>query len=361
MANKKQGDILKELRLEIVSGKLTPGARLPTRSELQCRFHASNQTIQMAMNSLLRDGFVNASRLEGTMVAEKPPHLCHYGMVSHIPFSGNRFTSTMQHAAMKMEEEGDCSFTYYCTEEGRVNSEGYKRLLSDVESYRVAGLIFITPPYFLADTPALLQPGLPRVMNCQREKPRNIPSVDFGHILFLEKSVDHLVRIGRRKIALIAGYLCREYMEYDIAYLMKRKVSQPLLTQNCSPSSPWSAHQAAMVLMGLSGKDRPDAVIIKDDHLLEPASEGLLKSKVRIPDDVTVVSLANFPEKAPSHVPITFLGLDCEYMLRCDIECLKAQREGRKFSQNAVIAPLFESELVSERLWLERSLRNETR
>ncbi len=345
MANKKYGDILKELRLQIVSGKLPPGTRLPTRIELQKKFGASNQTIQVAMNNLIRDGFVQTNRSGGTVVAENPPHMYNYGLVSAMPFSESRFLSTIQQSANKLAEEGEYTFTSYCYEGGHIQAEGYSRLISDVESHRVAGLIFIRQPDYLENTPVLLQPRLPRVANCLLEKHKGIPSILFNHRLFLEKAVEHLVKIGRKRIALVGSYLNREEMEKDIEYLVRHKVSRPLLTQNCTPWHPWSAHQAALLLMGLPEKDRPDALIVRDDHLVEAATEGLAKSDVRIPDDVTVVTLCNFPDRLSSCVPVTRLGLDCDDMIRRDVECLKAQREGRPFKILTYMPAVFESEI----------------
>ncbi len=361
MANKKYGDILKDLRLGIVSGKLPPGSHLPTRIQLKKRFDASNQTIQVAMNSLIRDGFVWTNRSGGTIVAENPPHLCRYGLVSSIPFSESRFMSTMQQAAMKLADERECSFTYYCYENGHINSEGYKRLIADVESHRVAGLIFLTPPFHLDGTPVLLQSGLPRVSNCGHGMKEGVANIYFDHQLFLVKATDHLVKIGRKRIAMIGGYLNREDMEKDISYLMGRKVSRPLLTQNCTPWYSWSAHQAALLLMGLSEKERPDALIIRDDHLVEAATEGLANADVRIPEDMTIVAHSNFPDRATSCVPVTRLGLDCEDMIRRDVECLKAQRQGSHVQLRTNMPAVFESEIISTRTGAGRQVAEDMR
>ena len=46
------------LRREILEGMLKPGDRLPTRVLLEKSFSASSVTVQRAMDSLLRDGFI---------------------------------------------------------------------------------------------------------------------------------------------------------------------------------------------------------------------------------------------------------------------------------------------------------------
>ncbi len=347
MAVQKYGGILNDLRMEIVGGRFKPGSRLPTRVELQRRFGVSNQTIQVAINSLIRDGFVHTSGIGGTIVSDNPPHLCRYGLVSYIPFSESRFLLSMQRAAMRLAEEGGCTFTSYCYEEAHIETEGYRRLIEDVESHRVAGLIFLNPPYNLEDTPVLVQKGLPRVAHGRARESDTFPCIMFDHRLFLEKSVGHLAGIGRRRIAVIGSYLHREEMEEDISYLAARKLSSPKLTQNCTPWHPWSARQAALLLMGLSEKERPDALIIRDDHLVEAATEGLARTGVRIPEEMTVVAHCNFPDRPPSCVPVMRLGLDCDALIRLDVKSLSCQREGKRRQPDILVPAVFEHEALA--------------
>jgi DNA-binding LacI/PurR family transcriptional regulator len=344
MSNKKYGDILKELRLRIVNGHFPPGGSIPIRSELQREFDTSNQTIQMAMNSLKADGFIVTIGSGGTFVADNPPHLCNYGFASPIRFSDSRFISTMQQSALKLQEEGDFKFSFYFYEQAHIQSEGYRKLIEDVENHRLAGLIFPFPPEGLWDKPILKEKGLPFVVNSNTSGER-MPQIAFSHRIFLEKATDYLVAQGRKRIAQIGSWNGREEMESDISYLVKRGLSTPMLTQNCAARYPFAAHQAALIMMGLPAKDRPDAVIIRDDHLVEPATEALAKSGLRIPQDLTLVAHCNFPDRPVSCVPVTRLGLDCLDLIRRDIECLEAQRNGEKVSKFTEVPAVFESEL----------------
>src|SRR5689334_17414305 len=80
--------IMHTLRREIIEGRFSPGATLPTRSDLIERFTASPVTIQAAMDQLVRDGFVVSRGRNGTFAADYPPHLHHYGLsFSHDPMN----------------------------------------------------------------------------------------------------------------------------------------------------------------------------------------------------------------------------------------------------------------------------------
>lgn len=345
MARRKQSEILEELRRDIVSGKMPPGSTVPPREELLVHFGTSWQTLQSAMNSLIKDGFITARRFGGTTVAERPPHLFNYGLVSYVPFSSSLYYMAARQAAAELEEMGTCKFTSYYYEEGRAQSDGFRSLVADVSARRVAGLIFLNPPQNLEGTPVLEQQGLPIVLNSGSSDLGDFHQIDFSHDNFVERAVDHLVGCGRKRIAIIGAYLGQTHIDRDVEYLMKRRISSPELVQSCSLKS-GSAHQAALVLAKLSGKDRPDALIIRDDNLVETTTEGLAKSGLRIPQDMEVVAHCNFPTRAPSCVPVTRLGLDCHDMLLRDLECLNAQRVGRSFPEITEIPAIFEKELT---------------
>lgn len=63
--------VAERLRQEIVSGELSPGARLPREKTLQERFKASRNTIRLALNELSHQGLVRTRHGIGTFVAER--------------------------------------------------------------------------------------------------------------------------------------------------------------------------------------------------------------------------------------------------------------------------------------------------
>lgn len=62
--------IASELRQDIVQGLLPPGARLPNETELAQRFGVHRHTLRQAMQSLVREGFVQVRHGSGTYVRE---------------------------------------------------------------------------------------------------------------------------------------------------------------------------------------------------------------------------------------------------------------------------------------------------
>jgi len=57
---------------------------------------------------------------------------------------------------------------------------------------------------------------------------------------------------------------------------------------------------------------------------------GLLSCNIRVPEDLEVVSLANFPSPRPQGLPVRRLGYDWHEMLLKSIEVIHSARQGHK-------------------------------
>src|SRR5690606_19867548 len=70
------------------------------------------------------------------------------------------------------------------------------------------------------------------------------------------------------------------------------------------------------LLFDVPAADRPDALFIADDNLIEPATAALAAMGLRAPDDVVVVASSNFPWAPTCHVPIERIGSSVTEMLQ---------------------------------------------
>ena len=107
----KREKIVDALHRRIVTNKLRPGTRLPTRRELASRFNVSLVTAQSALEHLASEGFVESRGAAGSFVAERPPHLHTYAVV--FPFGpkapGFRlFWSTLSHVTQRLDSRRGC-------------------------------------------------------------------------------------------------------------------------------------------------------------------------------------------------------------------------------------------------------------
>jgi DNA-binding LacI/PurR family transcriptional regulator len=108
-----------------------------------------------------------------------------------------------------------------------------------------------------------------------------------------------------------------------------------------------SADECVHLLLHDGQTERPDTLIIDNDNLLEPAVRGLTAAGARVPEDVEIVSHANYPllHQEPLPVPVTRLGFDMRRILDACFNSLRAQRSGEG-PVSPTIGAVFESEIV---------------
>lgn len=71
--------IAAELRAQIMSGDLAPGAQLPITQELATRFDVAGTTIQQALSALKEEGFLIGRKGKGVFVRDRQPFVVDVG------------------------------------------------------------------------------------------------------------------------------------------------------------------------------------------------------------------------------------------------------------------------------------------
>jgi len=342
----RQNAILDELRREIIVGTVAPGQRLPTRSELVLRFDASSVTVQRALDTLISDGFVQARGRSGTFVVAHPPHLCHFGLVIAGPLAERErwphFWRALADQAKTLFAAGPRSLTVYYGIATR-DELHYPRLLRDVQAQRLAGLIFATDPYYLANSPVLAQPGLPRVTVGNR-RGSVLPSVlSLDNRGIFDLAIRRFAAMGRQRVALLTvPGIEPAHREHFLAELAACGLTtRPEWLQAAVIDYPYWAEHLTRLLFRSGQGQVPDALLITDDNLVGPATAGLKALGLRCPADVEVVALANFPWPTASALPITRLGFDATQLLQLGIADLERLRRSPERATHSILSPVF--------------------
>jgi len=106
----------------------------------------------------------------------------------------------------------------------------------------------------------------------------------------------------------------------------------------------WAASYTQL-LMQCRGDDRPDALIIGDDHFVPEVTQVIRESGVEVPKEFEVVAFAVFPTPTPSAVPATRLGFNASQLFGTCMNYIERGSRGQEIPDETLIEPLFEHEL----------------
>jgi DNA-binding LacI/PurR family transcriptional regulator len=343
-----QSMIVQTLRGQIVSGKLASGSRLPNRRDLVEHFQASSVTIQRAMDRLIQAGFIHTAGPNGTFVTEFPPHQCRHGllMLSNPgnPDKWRRFSTVLCDAAVNLPSARRRTMAIYYDVGAGPEADGYKRLVHDLKTQRLAGLVIGGDPSVLFGTPVFEAGAPPCVALIEQAGKPGAPAVGHNRHAFIDKALDYLARRGRRRIAMIMGESRLDVKEYFTSGLTSRgMIHHPYWLQGVFVGHPELSRDLVHLLMHEGQLERPDGLIIYDDNLAEQIMSGLLDAGVRAPQDLDLVTHGNFPWSLPSVMPIHRIGYDAVETLETCLDLIDRQRAGEAVPVLTLIDPREES------------------
>ena len=343
--------VLETIRGQIVGGAYSDKRRLPTRTEIGQQFGVGMATVQKALETLARDGFLTAKPGAGTYLVDHAPHECCFGLVLSHPSATSSpiHDEAIRQAARMLDNGTSIQFRLYGVSNVVQYHQDADRLLEDVASHRLAGVISPFHNGALTDTPVMTTPGVPRVFASRINHPEAYQVGPDGG--YLDRALEYLQSRGRRRIAHLQ-------IECDVAMSM-HDFEQDLRRRGLEVRPYWNqritvgltANPAAnlvRLLMELEGDKRPDALIVHDDNMLNSVVSGLLASGIRGGDDLEVVALANFPSPRPQGVRVQRIGYDWVELLRQAIHTIKQARQGHK-PPPVLLPAVFEEELSFHR------------
>lgn len=345
----KQQELLATLRGEIVQGVFAAGDRMPTRVELEERLGVSWFTIQQAFDALRREGFIRTDGRRGTFVVETPPHLHRYALI--FPRHGDgihgqsRFYEAFSNAAEQIQQEKSHIDWAVFNLHDRTDEKDYNELLNQINTHRLAGLIFIMSPFRLSQTPIIQMPGISRVMIASQSS-NNIPAIWMDYRALIEMAVNKLVASGRSRLSLIMARMAPDHI---------RMFKEAVEKQGAQTSNAWiqvlhESHKAMAgnlieLLMNPNQKQRPDGMIILDDNLVEHVTIAMMDAGLRVKEDLDIVAYSNFPLPAVSAFPVYRMGFDSRQLLENCLAAIDGQNANQTSNFQTLIKPVSEPEI----------------
>ncbi len=328
-----------DLRRRIVEGELEAGMRLPNRELLKDSYGISMATLQVAINRLIAEGFLEVkARKLGTWVAVAPPHRHHYKLV----FPGGAdlrdgLWRALHDCAEEIDadESSDRTFSFFYGLDGRRNLEAYEEVVREVQADRVAGLIFASSADELKGTPLLEHPNLPRAALAERHQLPGVPKVNGDLGSFFGRALGCLLERGCRRPAVIAT---STYLQPFIqaAFASHGLAATPLRTHFVEAKSLAVANLANLLMSHPS--ERPDGIILSATQLVPGLLDALGET------NLPIVAATNFPSDCPPP-GIIRLGFHVPTLLDQLMGHIDAQRAGKTPAQYAALPALFEDEL----------------
>ena len=343
----------------IVSGRYGAGECLPKADELAEDMQAGRVTVLRSLAKLQNDGFLTSVRGQGTFVVEHPPHLYEVALLlSGLPLdvhnTSSRFWRVLRDEASQIS--GRIApmrlRTWITSEQDASNEESHASLCDDITSGSVAGLIIPFDPDVMVGTPLIDHPGIPRV-TVSPTRHSHISQVVIDHDAYLDRAFEAVAADGRKRVAVILpqGWLSaggRYAVESDIAQALGRMglTTRPYWTIAITPWEEEAVRRLTHMMFDRPRTERPDALVLLDDHYTLPATEGVRDAGLSTPDDLTVIGYCNFPDRPEAAMPIRRLGFDIHRLFERFLDALELQRRDGTVT-NALVAPVMEEELDS--------------
>jgi len=301
------------------------------------QFRVTRPTIARVLNALRSEGLVTVNGTRGVFVAKTLPHHNRYLWVtSEQP--GSLEWTTFLATILDLIERGETGINGEVIAlvgvDGRVNNPEYQRLCEAVEHRSVAGLFLMNSAtvYLL---PALQEPGIPRVAIWAPLPHAALLRLDFNGLIY--RACLRIREKGRR-VAVLSPHAP------NLAVAQQR-----LLELGIKNEQLWALHVAPVGCERIAEllfdrADRPEAVFITDDNLVEPFLAGLRRAKVQPHRDVYVLAHCNWPHAIGVAEGVEHIGFDVREVMRSAKECIDAQRAGEP-SPGRVVRPRFADEL----------------
>jgi len=342
MPSRKAEQIIKVLRDEIVSGTRAPGSRLPTYDALMEQFGVTRPTVARVVAALRDEGLVTSHGERSLFVSDTLPHHNRYLWVtSEQPGSHEwtNFLATFLELIEKQETGLAGEVTALVGVDGRENNPAYQKLCEVIEQGSAAGLFLMSSSTMFL-LPVLQKAGLPRTAIWAALPHSGLLQLDFAGLI--DRAAERLIEHGER-IAVLSPHAP------NLAAAQQRLLARGLSRQALLPLhvGPVGCEHVTQLLFDRA--DRPDALFVTDDNLVEPVLEGLKLAGVTPGRDVYVLAHCNWPRPYGAEHGIEHIGFDVREILSAGADCMRAQRAGEAEPVRHVGAR-FREELLESRI-----------
>lgn len=178
---------------------------------------------------------------------------------------------------------------------------------------------------------ALRRSGIPIVLVDAVDDEGRLDSVSFDDVAGGRLAAEHLIAIGRRRLAFLGARDTVRQVRERLAGARAAVAAHPGVTLEVA----WTQRTTAGIGRELGARiaatapsERPDGIIATNDHLGCGVVHGLVRAGVRVPDDIAVVGYDDIEFAEIAAVPLTSVRQPAREMGRAAGEMLLALASG---------------------------------
>lgn len=306
---------------EIETGRLAPGARIPSERDLAERLHVSRTSVREGIARLISDNILQRSHRRGTFVAEEVPGPETAGrtvgyLVSQalLEFFHTRNSRILAGAQSYLSEQG-----YHVVFHTTGNDARGASLKGLHRGGRVALDGCIVAGRCRRETMAALAASSVPVVLVDRDIDDlrgKLLSVRADYAAGTCLAMDHLRRLGHERIGFVGFADSQKYSAYCDALRQFRIPHDPELVSFLEvfdlPPAILAGYQATQRL--LARGSRPTALLVTNDLVALGAMEALSIAGIRVPADISLVGFDDLGQI--TNPPLTRVRADLDEMGR---------------------------------------------
>ncbi len=282
------------IRQGIARGTWPRSSLLPTRAELARIFDTSPSTMQVAIGVLTSEGSLITRKRGGTAIVEKPPECGRFALVMSDHGPQPKDSSHLFHEQL-LDAVANVSKCYPGWQM-QAWSPADPELEALIRVGALDGIFYIGTPHKIPDTTGT---GIPLACYHYPGAPwYGDVNLSISKQSFFETCVRALRRAKQTRIGVLdnGGGISSETAAKSLGEHFSdiRNVINsgggdcpPAWIQHCYPIAPLSAYHATLLLLR-HPFDRPQALILVDDHFLPPVLEAIRDLGLKIPTDIAI-------------------------------------------------------------------------
>jgi DNA-binding LacI/PurR family transcriptional regulator len=340
------------LRTQIMSGELVPGQQLPSKGELMGTWNSSSFTIHTAVQTLIKEGWIESIRGAGTYVAHFENRFNCAGIYHGTNIFANEGASFSRVLHTSLLEQlhalGKDALVFVDSRPESKQGTILPQLKEAILHRRIQCLI--APTLNSIDFGSLARVSLPTAYGAFTASSHQ---VNFDLPSLLKDSVHQLALQGCRSVGLISNVvtpLTKKGVYSDFYLSFQRAVqAEGLITRVSWIREPLTeisdlesyGYQEIKNLWALPSK--PDGLVIYPDALARGAIMAILKLGIQVPQQIRCVFHRNARVRFLCPFPATWAISDEAQMAAALIRMIQRQFNGEKVSP-VMVSHSFESD-----------------